>query len=418
MYTRNQRSQAGWIARCIAAVIIIIVCARSATPQGSGSPSLTGQVMDEQGGLIVGARATLTDATGRTSLGATDQDGNFLFADLRPGNYAIEVTADHFRTYRDPRIQVTPGQVINLKVTLRLAGVEESITVFPDTSIPSVAEYIGGSLVIRGDALMGLDGPGGLEAFLRALALRTGSPFGPTILVNGFEDGQVPPTYSIREIRINDNPFSAEYATLGLGRIEMLTKPGSQKFHAETFGMAGDALFNSRNPFSPNKARYESQIFGGNASGPIISKRATFFADVNKQRVYTNAVINATIVDSLGRIVPLRQVVVTPQSNLSASSRFDYQMGRNHTWVLRYADSRTHARNASVGEFSLPSRAVSSNGRVRTFQVTETAVLNARAINETRAQYVRTTTSGFGDNSKPTINVPGAFIGGGADISA
>src|SRR5262249_11017631 len=294
MYTRSQRSQAGWIARCIAAVIIIIVCARSATPQGSGSPSLTGQVMDEQGGLIVGARATLTDATGRTSLGATDQDGNFLFADLRPGNYAIEVTADHFRTYRDPRIQVTPGQVINLKVTLRLAGVEESITVFPDTSIPSVAEYIGGNLVIRGDALAGLDGPGGLEAFLRALALRTGDPFGPTALVNGFEDGQLPPTSSIREIRVNDNPFSAEYAKLGLGRIEILTKPGTEQIHSSVFGLIGDAKYNSRNPFAENRVRYQSRIYGGNVSGPLVRKRVAFFVDANRQQVDTNAVIDAS----------------------------------------------------------------------------------------------------------------------------
>src|SRR5215831_20218770 len=267
MRIRRERLQSGWILRCIAATVIISVCAASARPQEIRKPSIIVQVLDQQGGAIAGASVTIKDSRGVERSGATNQEGKFVFSDLTIGNYALRATAQHFRPYDEPHIQVGSAAEVNLTATLRVAGVEESIAVFPDPSVAQVAEYVGGSLVIRGDALVELDGPGGLEALLRALALRTSGPFGPVALVDGFADAQLPPTYSIREIRINDNPFSAEYSTLGLGRIEMLTKPGSQKFHAETFGMAGDALFNSRNPFSPNKARYESQIFGGNASG-------------------------------------------------------------------------------------------------------------------------------------------------------
>src|SRR5262249_45453460 len=127
---------------------------------------------------------------------------------------------------------------------------------------------------------------------------------------------------------------------------------------------------------------------------------------------------NATIVDSFVNVVPLEQAVVTPQSRTSFSPRLDYQMGKGHTWVFRYGDTRSKTGNSGVGEFSLLSRAENSNSRVRTFQVTETSVLNSKSINETRAQYVRTTTAQYGNNLTPTINVPGAFIGGGADFSA
>src|SRR5262249_50386873 len=312
MRTFNQRLHAGWIARCVAAALMISIGAGSARPQDARRASIIVQVFDDQGGVIIGARTTLTDTTGRETSGITNGEGKSIFSDLPLGSYAIRIAAQHFRTHQDERIQLK-GQDVSLNVTLHIAGVEESIAVFPDTSLGQVAEYIGGSLVIRGDALAAVDGPGGLEAFLRALALRTGSPFGPTPLINGFEDGQLPPTYSIREIRINDNPFSAEYATLGLGRIEILTKPGTEQWHAAVFTNFGDAKLNSRNPFAPDKVHYDSRFYGGNISGPVAQKQVAFFVDFTKQQVDTNAVINATVLDSLSRIVPLQQAVVTPQ---------------------------------------------------------------------------------------------------------
>src|SRR5262249_19639544 len=151
-------------------------------------------------------------------------------------------------------------------------------------------------------------------------------------LVNGFEDVGLPPTSSIREIRISDNPLSAEYAALGLGRIEILTKPGTEQLHGSTFGSLSDANINSRKPFAPDKAHCESRMFGGNLSGPLWRKRATFFLDFARQQTDANAVINATIVDPVFNIVPLRQTVVTPQLGKSFSSRLDYQAAANHTF--------------------------------------------------------------------------------------
>ena len=57
------------------------------------------------------------------------------------------------------------------------------------------------------------------------------------------------PKESIREIRINSNPFAAEYDRLGFGRIEIFTKPGTDKFRGQVSFNFGDRIFNSRNPF-------------------------------------------------------------------------------------------------------------------------------------------------------------------------
>ena len=64
----------------------------------------------------------------------------------------------------------------------------------------------------------------------QALAGPAAGPNGGQIYIDGFTGGQIPPKSSIREIRVNQNPFSAEFDRIGYGRIEILTKPGSDKF--------------------------------------------------------------------------------------------------------------------------------------------------------------------------------------------
>ena len=62
--------------------------------------------------------------------------------------------------------------------------------------------------------------------------------------------GNLPPKSAIREIRINQNPFSAEFDRLGYGRIEILTKPGTDKLHGQFFIQGNDKPFNTGNPFT------------------------------------------------------------------------------------------------------------------------------------------------------------------------
>ncbi|MFU0257871.1 hypothetical protein ACMZ9T_27735, partial [Klebsiella pneumoniae] len=78
------------------------------------------------------------------------------------------------------------------------------------------------------------------------LAGAAAGPNGGQIYIDGFTGGQLPPKEAIREIRINQNPFSAEYDRLGFGRIEILTKPGSDRFRGSIFGNFNDESLNSR----------------------------------------------------------------------------------------------------------------------------------------------------------------------------
>src|SRR5207249_8912411 len=115
-----------------------------------------------------------------------------------------------------------------------------SLSVEPDNNATA--------LVIKGEDLAALpDDPDDLADALQALAGPGAGPNGGQIYIDGFSGGQLPPKESIREIRINQNPFSAEYDRLGFGRIEILTKPGTDKIRGAIMLTDSDALFNSRN---------------------------------------------------------------------------------------------------------------------------------------------------------------------------
>src|SRR5437764_260043 len=207
MCTRHQRLHTMWIAGWAAAALMIAMSAGSAKAQDSRKSSITAQVLDEQGAAIVGAQATLTDATGRQTSVISNPEGKVVFSDLPVGNYTIRINAENFKSYEDQHVQLAFGRDTVLNVTLRVAGRQETIEVVSDNPVSKDAEYLGGTLILRGDALMAMDDAAGLEGLLRALAIRTSGPFGPVALVNGFENNDIPPVYAIREIRINNNPF-------------------------------------------------------------------------------------------------------------------------------------------------------------------------------------------------------------------
>ena len=68
-----------------------------------------------------------------------------------------------------------------------------------------------------------------------------------SVYVDGFSDGRFPPNDTIREIRIKQNPFYSQYSDLGLDRIEVFTKPGSDKLHSSFLPSGSTKAFNSLN---------------------------------------------------------------------------------------------------------------------------------------------------------------------------
>src|ERR1041384_2500893 len=173
-------------------------------------------------------------------------------------------------------------------------------------------------------------------------------PFGPAagpnggqIFIDGFTGGRIPPKESIREIRINQNPFSAEYDRLGFGRIEILTKPGTDKLRGQASFSFTDESLNSRNPYAPTKAPYQARNFGGNLSGPLAKKKASFFLDFERRNSDDNSIINAAFIDpTTFTDTRINRSILVPRRHLEFSPRLDYQLNAKNTIVARYSFER------------------------------------------------------------------------------
>jgi hypothetical protein len=395
--------------------ILALIMSSTALAQQAGS--LAGQVVDANGAVIVGATVTAVSADGKEKTATSNQRGEFAIAGLAAGKYTVKAIAPKFALYENTEVQITGGQKEDLSVTLTVEGVEEQVEVSNRGNVSTDQDNNAGATVLKEKDLEALpDDPDELEAALQALAGPSAGPNGGQIYIDGFTGGQLPPKESIREIRINQNPFSAEYDRLGFGRIEILTKPGSDKWRGQAFFNFNDESLNSRNPFALNRAPSQTRFFGGSMSGPVQKGKSSFFLDINNRDIDNNTIVNALVLDPALNIVNFQQDVRIPTRRFSIAPRFDYQLNDSNTLVARYSFSRSTVDNQGIGDTSLPSRAYQTTSSEHEFRLTETMIVNPKTINETRFQLSFNDRRQEGDNSVPTVNVPSAFVGGGAQI--
>lgn len=379
----------------------------------SGSSNLRGTVADPSGAVIPGATITVKSAGAQTATTKTDGAGAYEIKGLQPGKYTVSVAAKGFSmVVRE--VEVTPGEEHKVDFALDISAQQAEIVVEGEGArVSTNPENNGGTIVLSGKDLDALsDDPDELQSELQALAGPSAGPNGGQIYIDGFTGGQLPPKSSIREIRVNQNPFSAEYDRLGFGRIEILTKPGTDKFHGQVFFNDNNSILNSRNPFVPNQPDYQSEMFNGNIGGPI-NKHASFFFNAERRNINDTTSVVATTLDSNLQPLNISQAVPNPRTRTSVNSRIDYQFGANNTLTARYQFTDINEQNDGVGLFSLASQAYNRNSTEHTFQLTDTQILSQRAVNETRFEYERGNNNLIAQSTLPQILVQGAFTGGG-----
>ncbi len=395
--------------------LIILVGSTTLLAQQAGG--LRGQVVDSLGASVVGATVIAVDSLNKERNTTTDKQGEFSINNLAAGKYTVRVVAPNFGLYENKEVVIESGKREELTVALSVEAIEEQVQVNNGNQVSTDPDNNLSATVLKEADLDALpDDPDELEAALQALAGPSAGPNGGQIYIDGFTGGQLPPKESIREIRINQNPFSAEFDRLGFGRIEILTKPGSDKFRGQAFFNFNDESLNSRNPFALNRAASQTRFFGGSVSGPVKKGKSSFFIDVSNRQIDNGALVNAQIIDSSFNIASINQEFTVPTRRFQISPRFDYQINDKNTLVARYSFSRNTSENQGVGDTSLPSRAYESSSREHEFRLTETMIINPKTINETRFEYSNDRSEQKGDNSMPTISVPSAFTGGGAQI--
>ncbi|HSD47706.1 MAG TPA: carboxypeptidase regulatory-like domain-containing protein, partial [Pyrinomonadaceae bacterium] len=343
------------ILRCT--LLICVLAAPGMAQQTTGA--LRGTITDQLDSLIVGATVTVRNANGVVTSATSNSSGVYEFKRLAPGVYDLKIMAPGFNVYEEKSIEIEARHTSTLNAQLSVAFEEQQVTV-DDRNISTDSDNNAGAVVLRGRDLEALpNDPDALAAALQSLAGPADPESGGSqIKVDGFSNGQIPPKEAIREVRINNNPFSAEFEFPGWGGIEIFTQPGADKWHGSFSFDFNDEALNSRNPYTTRRAPYQQRSYNFGLSGPIIKKRASFSAYFGRYLSDANSVVNATTLDPVTLDpVSVNQSFVTPEKSMYGNARFDLKLNKQHTLVGRVNYNSSTQDLQGIGGFSLPTRA-------------------------------------------------------------
>jgi hypothetical protein len=385
----------------------LVPCTVSAQATGG----LRGSVLDPSSAVIPGATITLTRGSEvrKTTSGS---DGVYTLRDLEPGSYRIAVTAPGFVLPPNAMVAIASGHTRQLNLTLSIAVEQENVQVSGQSSGVSLSpDENSGAIILKGDDLDALsDDPDELQNELQALAGPAAGPNGGQIYIDGFTGGQLPPKSSIREIRVNQNPFSAEFDSIGYGRVEILTKPGSDKFSGHIASLGVDSALNTNNALVPGTPEYHLYFLQSDVTGPL-TKHSSYFISIFGMRRQVQNIIDATNPSNVA--TQLLATNPNPSSILDINPRIDFQAGANNTFSIRDAFHRNAASGNGVGNLNLASQALNAINYENALQISDTIVVNPHLINETHFQWRRIRNNQYAVVTTPTQTVQGTFTTGG-----
>jgi hypothetical protein len=144
-----------------------------------------------------------------------------------------------------------------------------------------------------------------------------------------------------------------------------------------------------------------------------LSKSASFFFNAEHRNINDLAVVHAPVLDENLDQTTIIENVPNPRGRTNLSPRLDYAISKNNTLTARYQFFRDTQDNDGIGQFNLPSQGYDETSDEHTFQIGDTQVYGSKIVNETRFQYLRERDTQNAISTDPTINVRGAFGGGG-----
>jgi uncharacterized membrane protein YgcG len=409
-------------------VAVFLVLSGVAIAEAPGSATLRGHVADPTGAMIPGAEVTVTTTQGQNGVKTTtDATGTYIVHGLPAGSYVIQIDSPGFATFVSTPVSLDATQTKSIDIKLSVEGETQQVEVEAGDSatVSTEASANTSAIVLKGDDLDALsDDPDELQNELTALAGPSAGPNGGQIYIDGFTGGTLPPKSAIREIRINSNPYSAEFDRLGYGRIEILTKPGTDAFHGRAFLMGNDDVFNTGNPFTKIIPAYHSIQYNGTVSGSL-NKNASYNISLEgRDNSDANIYTAKTAVLSGGVYVPttISGGLFAPSNRVEFTPRFDLQLGKNNTLTVRYQFERGTS-SGNIGNNSLPTQNSSSSSSENSVQITDSIILNDHMVDEIRFQWRRADSSSnptptatalvaAGSPTAPTISVPSYFSGG------
>ena len=116
--------------RAVAVFFLILMCANLAAHAQSQTSRLSGVILDQSGGAVVGAKVVVRNvATGATHAADSDKSGHFAFDALSDGTYEVTADANGFQRLTREGIAILNGQQVTVNLELKVANRQETVTV-------------------------------------------------------------------------------------------------------------------------------------------------------------------------------------------------------------------------------------------------------------------------------------------------
>ena len=397
-------------------IFALLLCGAAAGRAGAQTPgvAVTGVVQDQTGAILPAATVELVNASGAVVQTTTaDAGGAFRFERVAAGQYELRAGYEGFKP-ATAKLRVTSRAPAAQKLVLDLAALTQEITVSNGAAdVGAAAGNNVDAITIDQNMLESLpvfdnDVVATMSQFLDAGSIGNG---GVTIVVNGMEVSALNVSASaMQQIRINQDPYSAEYSRPGRGRVEILTKPGGQKYQGEGTLIFRDAHVNARNPFATTKPPEQREIYEAFLGGPVGSGGKTSFMlsandEILNQQSFVYAIGPAGIIqDNL------------PHKNGQArvNGSITRQVSDTNTFSIRPNYQYELDDNRGVGGTSLASAASTFTHHEQQVTYTQQTILRPTLLNQFQMLFGHEREPTVSASSARAIVVNGAFTGGGA----
>jgi len=420
---KERNSVSAFKAACMTGLFILSVSSVAANQrgspgrfdQGSTTPTevlgISGVVLDPSDAAIAGAKVILHGGSLKNEPStATDLTGHFQFTSVHPGNYEVEVQREGFKTLRS-RVKVGPRSSAPLRIVLPLAELYEEVTATNSRGQLSRDATENADVITLDrqtlDSLPALDNDV-VQAVNEMLGPGSGGSGGAILIVDGVMASEVGvPASAIQEVRINQNPYSAEYSAPGKNRIEIITKNGSSDYHGSLDASFRDYRLDARNAFADTRPPERLSLFDGYFTGPI-GKKTTFQVSASQKQDDRQLIVYAQVPSGT-----LIENFANPQSSTYFLVGINRQFGKGNTLAVRYSFFDWSDKGNGVGGVNLPEAASNESTSRHYLFVSDRAAITPKLINEFS---VRATTSESLNRSvlqgQPRIVVLDAFVGG------
>ncbi len=402
----------GIVTVVLLAANLLPIAARAQSPCRADAAMATGQVLDTTGAAVMDATVTLPSIRAELH---TDREGRFSTTCLPAGPYELTVVAPSFGSVTRS-ILVGAGSRPTV-VRLDPETVQTEVTAAVTASGVSSEDIAGSRTLETSDIAQLADDPDEFGRQLQVLAAAAGGAPGEAIVtVNGFQNsGQIPPKSSIAFIRINPDLFSSEYARPPYqgGRVEIYTKPGQSALHGSLFTTQSGQYVNAKDPFSPSRAAIGKQRYGGELSGPIRKNRSDFALALEHRQIDQFAVVDAETLDSNGNAQNNTANVAAPQSLWEASARFGLMLNPKNNLTATYTANVNELASQGVGGTVLAEAGYGSVQSEHVLQLANLQTISANLVHETRLGYTWRYRTDMPNSAAPSLQVAGAFTGGG-----